>query len=260
MVGSIVGGGKAASATRDAANTQAAAANNATALQKQQFDQVSRNTAPYVFAGQGAVNQLAAAMPTMTQAWDPSMSGLQSQFQFDPNSINQDPAFQTAMTQGTAALDRSANARGGVMGGAQAKALTQFGQQTANSFINDDYQRAFNTYQANYQNAMNTFNTGQDRSFNKWAGLAQIGLGGNGQINQAGQAYANNAGETGMQAANAQAMGLLGGANAFNATAGQVGGDLSKMFGSSTLAGIKSLFGGGTNKSNGSSYDMTSND
>jgi hypothetical protein len=79
---------------------------------------------PYQYAGEQSLNQLGQAL------------GLWGDF--DPNAqIAATPGYQFRMDQGTQALNRAANAGGGLYSGSTGKALTEYGQGLAGQYWND---------------------------------------------------------------------------------------------------------------------------
>jgi hypothetical protein len=185
-VGSIAGGIIQGNAANNAAQAQAQAAAQATALQKQVYDQSRQDWQPYQQAGTQALSQLQ----------DPSL--LKS---FGASDFQQDPGYQFRMDEGQKALERSAAARGGLMGGATAKALTQYGQNFASN---------------EYQNAYNRFNQDQQNRFGRLSSLTGYGTMANQSLGQAGQSYANNAGQNMIGAANGAAGASMASGNAFS--------------------------------------------
>jgi len=86
---------------------------------------------PFVNNGVTASNQLNTA--------------LANPFQFD---ITQDPGYAFRLQQGQKAVEQSAAARGGAMGGGELKALTNYGQ----GFASNEYQNAFARHQQQLNN------------------------------------------------------------------------------------------------------------
>ena len=251
-IGSIVGGGKQASAEKTAAQDQLQAATQATQLQQNEFNTVQQNEAPYLQAGYSGLSQLQSALPTLTQTFDPTSAGLPSQFTFNPSMVQNDPAYQFAVSQGTQALQRTAAAQGNTLSAATNEAVGQYVAGTANQFYNQDQAEAANIYQQNYGNAFNTFETNQNSVFNKLAGLAQIGAGGNAQVSQAGQNFANNASANTIGAGNAQAASTIGQASALNSGfAGAASAFSSMMNNPSFQSMMKNMFNSGS----GSTYN-----
>jgi hypothetical protein len=85
----------------------------------------------------------APAMPTIPQA--PAFQAPTWQ------SVYEDPGYQFAIQQGTEAAQNAQAAKGMLHSGATLKALSDLGQNTANQFYGNAYNRALNTYNTNYQ-------------------------------------------------------------------------------------------------------------
>lgn len=88
----------------------------------------------------------------------------------NPDSITNDPGYQFRLSQGQNALDNSASARGRLLSGAQAKAMTEYGQ----NFATAEYDNAL----ARYNTATNQGQTSQARvdsaGMTTAAGKAQV--------------------------------------------------------------------------------------
>src|SRR5450631_2876055 len=113
---SIYGANKAADVQTNAANQAAATSGNALALQKQvlagqqqNFGDMKTNLNPFIQNGAGANNLLGSFYGT--NGSDPALG--QNALQAFQNS----PDYQFALKGGSAALDNSAAAKGGVLGG-----------------------------------------------------------------------------------------------------------------------------------------------
>lgn len=212
-VGSIVGGGKQANATKQAAQLQATSAANATQLQRDEFNTAQANEQPFMQGGVGALNTLTGQLPSLTAGFDPTSQGIPSQFNYTQADFNKDPAFQTVMDRGTQAIQRSAAASGGALGGATAKALNDYAMGTANQFYQTDKNSAQSVYQQNYGNAFNTFTSNQNNAFNKLSSLTGVGLNAATGSNAAGTNFANNSSNIALQAGNSAAAGTIGVAN-----------------------------------------------
>jgi hypothetical protein len=121
------------------------------------------------------------------------------------------------MSEGMKALERSAAARGGLLSGATLRGTQRFGQDLASQ----EYQNAFNRFQAERAGTLNPFQA--------LAGTAQSGA--NTLGSQAGQMGANISNALGaygsaaqsniIGAGNAMASGYMGGANAIAGGVGQ---------------------------------------
>jgi hypothetical protein len=127
-------------------------------------------------------------MPAL-QARNAGLAGYQNLLQ-NPGRVTQDPGYKFGFDQGQAAYDNSGAARGMRLSGAQAKALTKFGQDYGQTKFNE--------------------------SLNRYGNLAGLGQTGTSTIanagTQLGSQGANNI--TGM--GNAAASGYIGGANAIS--------------------------------------------
>jgi hypothetical protein len=186
VAGAVVGSSLiGASASRSAAGAQAAAADRAAEGQERMFERQVELSEPWRKAGETALNKL---VPLATEY---TPFGMQ-QFQADPG-------YGFRMSEGMKALERSAAARGGLLSGATLKGIQRFGQDLGSQ----EYQNAFNRYQAERQARLAPLQS-----------LAGVGQTTAQQIGQAGMQAAQNIGETQMSGAAARASGYVGGANA----------------------------------------------
>ena len=181
ILGAAALGGLAANR---ASKTQASAANQATGLQQQQFEQTRADQAPFRAAGEQALNKL---IP------------LSDYTKFGMDQFQQDPGYAFRLSEGQKQLDRMAAVRGGQISGGALKAATRFGQDMGSQ----EYQNAFNRYQTERSAQLNPLQT-----------LAGLGQSSTNFVNTAGQNYANNAGNAMGAAAQAAASGYMGQANA----------------------------------------------
>lgn len=183
-----------------ASEIQGNAANNATALQAQIFNQARADAAPQRNLGYSAINQLNTLLN----------SGELTK-QFSAGDLASDPGYQFGLQQGQQGIERSAAARGMGLSGAALKAASRFNTDYAGTKFND---------------AFNRFQTSQANRFNPLMQLAGAGSVANQQVTSAGQNYANNASANMIGAANAQAAAQIGKgniyANAWNQTAAQL--------------------------------------
>lgn len=179
---------KQAKAAQSAANTQAAAADRASQVQWDMYDQTRKDLTPYSDAGKTSLDQLMGQM---------GPDGYFSQT-YTGQDIYSDPSYQFRLQQGQDAIQSSAAARGGLLSGATLKALQGYGQDMASQ---------------EYQNAYNRFNADQTNKYNRLSNL--VGIGQNAAVQQgnagaqAAQAIANNT----MSGANARAAGIIDSAN-----------------------------------------------
>ena len=146
------------------------------------------------------------------------------------------PGYQFRLQEGQDVLEHSAAARGNLLTGATAEALTRYGQDYASGEYSNVYNRALTEYQQNY----NIFQQNQANQFNRLASMSGMGQTAAGQLSSAGQFAAGNVGnillgsaaqqgQSIQNAAAARATGYYGGANAWmNALQGGVG-NLSQL-------------------------------
>lgn len=173
-----------AQAADSAASTQANAARGAMGEQRRQYDQTRKDQEPWRQAGEKA------------------LTGMQDQgFQkdFSMADYEADPGYAFRMAEGQKALERSASARGNLMGSGTMKSLARYSQGVAS----DEYGKAYDR-----------FNNNNNMRFNRLASLAGTGQTAVNQTAAAGQNMANNNADLQTQIGNAQAAGQVGSANA----------------------------------------------
>ncbi len=178
--------GKAqAGAAGKAAETQAGAQVYAADIQREQYEQTREDQEPWRIAGQNAL-QTIEDFP---------------EFEFTAENFNQfkDPSYDFRMQEGINALDRSAAARGRVLSGAQARAVTRYGSNLASQEYGNAFNRALTTYQQNL---------GTQQS------LAGIGQSATNVVSQAGQQMAANIGSGAIQSAGQQGRAIMAGGQA----------------------------------------------
>ena len=191
VVSSAIG----SSAAKGAAKTQAAAADRAAELQNEQFQQTRQDYAPYREAGYNALANLQRTAGNVPGA-----------FKFGAGDYQADPGYAFRLSEGQKALDRQAAARGGLISGGALKAAQRYGQEMGSQEFQNAYNRAFTGY--------GTEVARENQLYNRQAALAGIGQTATGQVAQAGQNYANTAGNLITGGAAAQAAGQVGQANA----------------------------------------------
>lgn len=185
MAAAVVGGALIGSqASRQASSAQSDAASQAASLEKQQFERQVELQAPFREAGLRALTKLEGAS-------DYTPFGMQ-QFQADPG-------YAFRLSEGMKALDQQAAARGGLMSGNALRAAQQYGQNLGSQ----EYQNAFNRYQAERQAKLGPLQS-----------LAGVGQTSANTIGAAGQQYATNAGQALGAGAQARSSGYIGQANA----------------------------------------------
>ena len=180
-----------AASSRSAAKAQSRAADQAADLQREQFERQMELQAPFREAGLRALNKL---------------EGASEYTPFGMEQFQADPGYAFRFDQGQKALERSAAARGGLISGNTGGALQQFGQGLASQ----EYQNAFNRYQAERQARLGPLQS--------LAGVGQTSIN---ALGQAGQNYASGMGEAIGAGGQARASGYMGAANALGGGVGQ---------------------------------------
>lgn len=190
----MYGANKAASAQKDAANQAAAAQRQAMEYQKANYEQASGNLSPFIQSGQGANSLLAEAY---------GLSGKTALGQSSLEAFRNSPDYQFALKGGSEALDNSAAAKGGVLGGNQIRAQTEYGQGLATQ---------------NLQNYFARLSGMSGQGIQAGGILGQIGTGAGNSVG----ASANNMGNSLMAAGTADASGILGMTKGFQSGLGSL--------------------------------------
>jgi hypothetical protein len=191
VVGSLIG----AKASKSAASTQAAAAGQASDLQREIFEQTRADQAPYREAGYNALANLQRTAGNVPGA-----------FKFGAGDYQADPGYAFRLAEGQKALDRQAAARGGLISGGALRAAQRFGQEMGSQEYQSAYNRALTGYGTDVAR--------ENQLYNRQAALAGIGQTSTNLVGQAGQNYATNVGNLMTGGAAAQAAGQVGQANA----------------------------------------------
>lgn len=208
-------------AAQKAANIQSAAAQGATQLQGQIFNQINQQQAPYRTAGYNALNQLGGLGTGTYQMYDasgnPTTVGTGTGYltkQFGPADLAAGlaPNYDFMLQQGQMANQRAANVGGGALGGNALQGLQKYTQDYAGNA---------------YQNAFQNFQNQRTNIYNTLAGIAGIGQTGQTSTNQAATNLANATTSLGVGSAAAQAAGQVGTAGAYGNALGQLGSGLT---------------------------------
>jgi hypothetical protein len=191
VVSSLVG----ANASRKAANTQAAAAGQASDLQREMFQQTRADQEPWRQAGINALGEMQRTAGNVPAA-----------FKFGDYEFKADPSYGFRLSEGQKALDRQAAARGGLISGGALKAATRFGQEMGSLEFGNAYNRALTSYGTDVAR--------ENQLYNRQAALAGIGQTATNLVGTAGQNYATSAGNLMTGAGAATAAGQVGMSNA----------------------------------------------
>ena len=232
----------------DAASTAAEASGRASDAsvgeQRRQYDLNRTDQAPFLTAGTGAVNRLAAGMAPGGE--------FSRSFSSEDFLANQDPGYGFRMSEGMKALDRSAASRGGLLSGATLRGAQQYGQGLASQ----EYQNAFNRYQTNRANQLNPLQSlaGQGQTTATALGAAGSNMAGN--IGNAYMTSAANTGNAAMSAAGIRNSAYGGAANVLGRMYGRnpygVGQQLSNQYGYENVYGA----GGGGQVPDSVNWDL----
>lgn len=128
-----------------------------------QVGQANAYLSPYSSAGQGALSTLSQLANAPEERFN---------FQFSQD----DPSYQFRVSEGEKALQKSAAARGGLMGGGTLKALSRYGQDMASQEYQNSFNRALSTFGANQ--------SARQQRLGTLGSLAQMGYGASGQAGQ----------------------------------------------------------------------------
>lgn len=188
MVGTALIG---ANASSKAAKTQAAAAGQASDLEREMFERNIELNAPFREAGITALNKLTPLATNYTP--------------FGMDQFKADPGYSFRMSEGMKGLERSAAARGGLLSGSMLKGIQRFGQDLGSQ----EYQNAFNRYQAE-----------RNAQLNPLQSLAGVGQTTSQQLGAAGTQMAGNVGNLMTGGAAARASGYVGQTNALTGALG----------------------------------------
>lgn len=200
----LVSGYMGSQAAGNAADAQLQASRESAAVQREMFNKNVELNAPFREAGLKGQNQLLDLLGLSGNTGAKDYGTLARSF--TGQDMYKDPGYAFRLNEGVKALDRSAAARGGLLGGNQLRGVTQFGQD----YGSQEYQNAFNRFQAERQARLNPLQSlaGQAQTTSAALGNAATNLGG-----QLGQ----NATDVG----NIRASGYIGGANAISGAIGQ---------------------------------------
>ena len=199
------GAQKQAGAAQSASQLQYEATQRAADQQRQMFDILNAQQAPYRQAGTEALTNIKSMLPYFTK-------------QVTAEDLRSMPGFEFGLNQGTGAAGQAMNV--GSPGSNVNMARTKFATDYATNVGLPQY----------LQQRTGIYNT--------LAGIAGIGQTGQTQTNQFGQSMASNIGQLGVGGASALGAGQIGAANAMAGGYGQVGN-------AATLASLLSPQGGG---------------
>ena len=187
---SYLGAREQAKAAQSAASMQSDAARYAAEQQREMFDIINQQQAPYREAGYGALTRIGELLPGLTApVTREEIMGL--------------PGFQFGMEQGTGAARAAMNVGGG----------------------GSNVDRAAQKFAVDYTlgTAMPQVISQRQNIYNTLAGIAGIGQTGQSQVNTAGMNAAGNIGQAAIGGATALGAGQIGAANAMAGAYGNIG-------------------------------------
>ena len=197
LAAAVVGGAASIYGSNKAAKTAAGAADQATALQREMYQQGREDQMPWLAAGTNA----------LTRMQDPAMAPTQWR-DFTMADYHQDPGYSFRMSEGLKALDRTAAARGGLLSGATLKGAQRYGQDLASQ----EYGAAYNRYNTDQTNRL----ARGDMEYNRLASMAGLGQTTASGMAGQGQTAANAMGNGINAAGQATAAGQMGVGNSIN--------------------------------------------
>lgn len=209
---SLVGGLLSSGAAKDAASTQAGAANRAADLSMEQYRQTREDLAPYRAYGVASGGELSNRLKQLTTPFNPTMADLEAT-----------PGYQFARSQGLQAVQNANAAKGLGISGAALKGAANF----ATGLADNTYKTQFDIDQANKTNA-----------FNKLMSMTTLGANAANQTGQLGTQAAQNAGNSLSAGANASAAGTIGATNALTGAANNA----ASLYQTYTLANKLGMF------------------
>ena len=197
IAAAVIGGGAVLGGVASvvAGNRQAGAANHATDVAAQQFQQTRSDLMPWQNAGNVALSQI-------NQGLQP---GGQFNHQFNLQDFQASPAYQFNLEQGKLALDKASAARGKYYAPSTLQDIAKYSQGLASN---------------EYQNAFSNYNTGINNIYSRLYGISGQGASAANQTGAYGTQVAGQIGQNITGGANAQAAGTVGAANALTNAGG----------------------------------------
>ena len=183
----LLGASKQSNAAESAANTQLQGTLEASRQQREMFDILNKQQAPYREAGYGALNKINTMLPQFTR-----------QFTAADLNANLAPNYEFMRQQGLGATAQGANVAS--PGSNVDLAKTIFAEKFA---------------QTGYQDALTNWRNQQSDIFNRLSGIAGIGQTAQGSSQALGQQTSANLANLATGGANALAGGQIGAANAY---------------------------------------------
>lgn len=238
IVGPALGGAISGIGAIGAAGIQSSAAQAASQVQQNEFNQIQGQLQPFLAPGQSAVSNnlpFLLGVPTANNPNPPTAqpltppltaAGQQPTYNMPPFTAAQfqsSPGYQFQLQQGIDAIQNSAAGKTGAVSGNMLKGLQTYGTGLADQ----DWWNAYNAYVNNYQaqyagntnewlNRFTTQNTQNQGTINNLMNLANLGANAGANLGGFGTTAATNIGNNLIGAGNASAAGLVGAGNSVN--------------------------------------------
>ena len=223
-LGSVAGGYLQGEAAKDAANTQAQAAQQGQDTMRQMYAQNAPYWKPYVSLGETGASKISSMMPYLTQQYPTYKPATTAEV------MAQLPAnYQFMKEQGLGAVRQASNVAGG--GSNVTRAATKF----AEDYASNAYQNALQNLMSQQQQQYNQQQGQRTGIYNTLASIANIGQQGAAGLSNLGTGTATNIANLQTQAAQAQAAGQVGQANAYSTGISNLAGNIA---GGATLYGM----------------------
>ena len=238
-----------ARAAGKAAKTQATAAERAAELthetatealdwQKEMWNQIQGIQKPYLEAGEAGLNQLLWDMGLKSGDFKGNEAdfgklakGFEEKFVAPTEAdMMQEPGYAWRVKQGRDIIEGAAAAKGNLLTGGTAKALTRYGQD----FASNEYSNVYNRSMQEYMNRFNISNIEDTNLYNRLSGVAGVGERAAGALTGAGLRSVEDRTQTAMlgterenqysqNAALARASGYLTGGNLWGGAVQNIG-------------------------------------
>jgi hypothetical protein len=185
----ILGAGASIYGASKAASAQENAANQATAVQREMYNQQRADLAPYTEAGTEGLNALRSYLGVGGDTSAANYGGFNQRFGMD--QFTADPGYAFRLSEGMKGLNANAAARGGLISGGALKAATNYGQQAGSQEYTNAFNRFMQQKEAERSGYSDLTRVGQAAAAGTAAAAGQYGTAAAQNINNAGQAQAS---------------------------------------------------------------------
>jgi hypothetical protein len=226
----IAGSAIGARGAKKAARVQAAAAERSAELQRQAGIEAREGYGPYTEFGEAGTGEVSRLLglggDPESEGYGSLMEGFGQEFAAPTREqMEAEPGFQFRLQQGIDALQNSAAARGGLLTGATAEALSRYGQDYASG----EYQNVYNRALGEYQQAYNMYQQNQANQYGRLMGASGVGQQATRDVGNILTGTARGVGTAGQQAGLARASGYGGAAGAWQGGLRGITGDIMNL-------------------------------